>query len=117
MMCGTCSARPRSGLAGTDEGSDGSTVQQPAPANRAPSQRITNLRIKELLAGTALVLALSTGAYAQTAPAGCVKGATLAAAGGSEAPKLAAAGGSEAPKLAAAGGSDAPKLASAQPCG
>ncbi len=68
------------------------------------------MRIKELLAGTALVLALSSAAFAQTAPTanvGCVKAPTMASAGGSESPKLAAAGGSESPKLASAG----------QPCG
>ena len=77
------------------------------------------MRIKELLAGTALVLALSTGAFAQTAqmnPA-CTKAPTLAGASGSEAPKLAGASGSEAPKLAGASGSEAPKLASAASCG
>lgn len=78
------------------------------------------MRIKELLAGTALVLALSTAAFAQTTPAmnpACNKAPTLAGASGSEAPKLAGASGSEAPKLAGASGSEAPKLASAASCG
>ena len=62
------------------------------------------MRISHLLAGTALVLALSNAAFAQTmANPGCNRAPTMAASGGSDAPKLAAAGGSEAPKLAAAG--------------